>query len=103
MKKPDKPTTLLRSGKSMAHPLVRFNYMPRIVGFFMHGIILSILFYGSRNIILWSAIFLQAIAWPHIAYLIGKYSIDGRKTELRNLFFEAFLCGVWMNLASFQL
>jgi len=103
MKKNDKPTTLLKAKKSVARPLVRFNYMPRVIGFFMHGIILTSLFYDSRSIILWLAIFLQAFVWPHIAYLIGKNSVNGRKAEYRNMFFEAFLCGIWMNLASFQL
>ncbi len=83
--------------------MVRFNYMPRFIGFAMHGILLSTLFYGSRNIGLWSAIFLQTVVWPHVAFLIGKYSPNGRKAEYRNLLFEAFLCGIWMNLASFQL
>jgi PAS domain S-box-containing protein len=103
MKKLDKPTTFLKTKKSAAHPLVRFNYMPRIVGFIIYGIVLSAIFIESRNFIVWTAIFLQAIVWPHVAYLIGKYSKDGRKAEFRNLFFEAFMCGVWMNLVSFQL
>jgi PAS domain S-box-containing protein len=93
----------LNAKKPQVHPLVRFNYMPRIIGFLIHGIILSILFVESRSILLWSAIFLQSFVWPHIAYQIGSYSADGKKTEYRNLYVEAFLCGVWMNIASFQL
>jgi len=103
MKKTETPTTFLKIKKSAAHPLVRFNYMPRIVGFIIYGIVLSAIFIESRNVIVWTAIFLQAIVWPHVAYLIGKNSGNGRKTEYRNMFFEAFLCGIWMNLASFQL
>jgi PAS domain S-box-containing protein len=103
MIKTDKLITPIKAGKSVVHPQVRFNYMPRVVGFMIHGFILSILFFESRNVLLWIAIFLQAMVWPHIAYLIGKYSLDGKKAEYRNLYFEAFLCGIWMNLAAFQL
>ena len=82
MEKINKTTTPLKAKKPRVHPLVRFNYMPRAVGFIIHGAILSIPFWESRNIILWSAIFLQAIVWPHIAYLIGKYSADGAKSRI---------------------
>ncbi|MDA3834619.1 MAG: PAS domain S-box protein, partial [Spirochaetales bacterium] len=103
MTEKDKKTAKLTTKSHQAHPLVRFNYMPRVIGFSLHGLILTSIFYESRNVLLWSAIFLMVFAWPHIAYLHGKYSRDPIKAEYRNLYFEAFLCGLWMNLVSFQL
>ncbi len=94
---------LSKNGKPRVDTLVRFNYVPRIIGFAVHGVILTQLFGDSSNIFLWAAIFVQSLVWPHLAYLLGKYSRNGRKTEHRNLYLEAFLVGVWINLAAFQL
>ena len=99
----DKSKSILNKRTRPVYPLVRFNYMPRIIAFILHGIILITIFYASRSIFLWSIIFLQVIVWPHIAYLHGKYSRNPRAAEYRNLYFETFLCGVWMNVVSFQL
>ena len=103
MKKKNSDQISIEAERYGAPPLVRFNYMPRIIGFLLYGIVLSTVFYENPSILLWSAIFLQVIVWPHVAYLVAKYSSDGRKAEYRNLYFEAFLCGIWMNLVSFQL
>ena len=103
MKKTKKRKTPSRAEKRRDDALLRFNYMPRVIGFILHGIILTTIFYDSRSIILWSAIFFQIIVWPHMAYLLGKHRRNSRKAEYRNLYVEAFLCGVWMNLVSFQL
>jgi len=91
MKNTDKTTTTQKARIPGVDPLVRFNYLPRVSGFIMHGVILSTLFYGSRNMVLWSAIFLQAIVWPQVAFYIGKHSQHGRRSEYKNLLFEAFL------------
>ncbi len=77
--------------------------MPRVIGFIPLGIILVSIFHESRNIFLWAAIFLQVIIWPHAAYFYAKKWPNPRKAEYQNLYFETFLCGVWMNLVSFQL
>ncbi len=103
MKKKTRGQTYIEAEQSGDPPLARFNYMPRIIGFLLYGIVLSTIFYKNPGILLWSAIFLQVIVWPHIAYLAAKYSKDGRKAEYRNLYFETFLCGIWINLVSFQL
>jgi len=89
--------------KNSVHPLIKFNYMPRNLGLLLFGVIFVTLFYGSKNPYLWTAVFAQTILWPQLAYLVGKKSNNPRKTEHRNMCFEAFLCGAWMVIISFKL
>jgi PAS domain S-box-containing protein len=103
MMAPEKNNAKHKGSALQINPLVRFNYMPRVIGFIPLGIILVSIFHESRNVFLWAAIFLQVIIWPHAAYFYAKKRPDPRKAEYQNLYFETFLCGVWMNLASFQL
>ena len=103
MNKKDNPKSEFDEKKQHVHPLVKFNHIPRTIGFAVYGVILVLLFIDSRNIFMWLGIFAQSLVWPHLAYLQGKYSRNGRKAEYRNLYIEAFLVGVWMNLAAFQL
>jgi PAS domain S-box-containing protein len=103
MNKKNNPHPRLDEKKQHVHPLVKFNYAPRTIGFAVYGVILALLFMDSRNIFLWLAIVAQTLVWPHLAYLHGKYSRNGKRAEYNNLYFEAFLVGVWMNLADFQL
>ncbi len=92
-----------QSEKPFIHPLIKFHYLPRNIGYILFGIIFVTLFYDNKNQYLWVAIIVQTFIWPQIAYLIGKKSKDPRKTELKNMCFEAFLCGVWMVIISFRL
>ena len=101
--KKDIPTPGSDEKKQHVHPLVRFNHAPRTIGFVVYGIILVLLFMDSAGIFMWLAIVAQSLVWPHLAYLHGKYSSDGRRAEYKNLYLEALLVGVWMNLADFQL
>ena len=103
MNKKDKPKPEFDEKTQDVHPLVKFNYIPRIIGFAVYGVILVLLFIDSGNIFLWLGILTQSLVWPHLAYLHGKHSRNGRKAEYRNLYVEAFLVGVWMNLAAFAL
>lgn len=89
--------------KKVIHPLIKFNYLPRITGYFLFGIIFFTLFYNYYNPYLWTAIVVQTILWPQLAYLIGKNSNDPRKAEYRNMGFEAALMGFWMVFISFRL
>ena len=103
LNKKDTPTPGSDEKEQHVHPLVRFNHAPRTIGFVVYGIILVLLFMDSAGILMWLAIVAQSLVWPHLAYLHGKYSSDGRRAEYKNLYLEALLVGVWMNLADFQL
>jgi len=85
------------------HPLVKLNYYPRVLGFILFGFIFLTLYYDNHDPVLWSIILLQSLAWPQLAYMIGKKSRSPKRAEYFNLYFEAFVCGVWLTVISFRL
>ncbi|MDH5474919.1 MAG: ATP-binding protein [Cyclobacteriaceae bacterium] len=85
------------------YPLIKMNYTPRIVGYFIVGIILTIIFYKEGNDILWGCIIAYSIIWPHLAYFFAKHSKNQKKAELINFYSEAFIGGVWIPILSFSL
>ena len=89
--------------KRPVHHLVRINYLPRIVGFSLFGVIFASVFYPKENWWLVSAALTQGLLWPHIAYLLGRYAKKPYQTEMRNFWIEAVLSGIWTTLASFSL
>lgn len=84
------------------HPLVRFNYLPRLVGFLMFGAILTSIFFESRNAFIWLGIVFTSLLWPHLAYFIGTRHGDPRKAELFNYLIEAINGGIWIVSVSFS-
>ncbi|GAB6096948.1 hypothetical protein JCM14469_32010 [Desulfatiferula olefinivorans] len=89
-------------GKNI-HPLIRFNYLPRIFGYALFLGIFITLFHDTPSPLLWAAVIAQTLLWPHVAYLLGKTSRDPRQAEYRNMMFEAFVFGFWMAMISFNL
>lgn len=41
--------------------------------------------------------------WPHIAYLLARYSADPFRAEIRNLLIDSALVGLWVPLMQFNL
>jgi signal transduction histidine kinase/ActR/RegA family two-component response regulator len=91
------------SRKRDIHPLIRFNYLPRIFGYALFLVIFITLFHDRPSPFLWAAVMAQTLLWPHVAYLLGKKSRTPRQAEYRNMIFEAFLIGLWMTKISFNL
>jgi signal transduction histidine kinase/CheY-like chemotaxis protein len=99
----ENPDLKENSEPAKIHPLVKLNYYPRVIGFFLGGLIFLTLYYDNHDPVLWSIIFFQCLAWPHLAYMISKKSRDPKRAEYINMYFEAFVCGVWITVISFRL
>ncbi|MEM9025205.1 MAG: MASE2 domain-containing protein, partial [Bacteroidota bacterium] len=85
------------------HRLVSINYIPRVVGYALFGVIFYTMFAGSDNLLLWAGLIWHSLLWPHAAYWHGRLSKDPVRAEFRNYAIEAFVGGTWMAISSFSL
>jgi diguanylate cyclase len=83
---------------------VRRMYLPRLVGLALGGIaIAGVLIANGAPPGVWIALFLSAVAWPHIALWMGSRSANPFRAELRNLMVDSALGGAWIALMQFNL
>ena len=96
-------------GKTMnpqkVHPIVKPTYILRIVGWLFWGIVIISLSYEKFHYpkIIWLFLFVNVIAWPHIAYLMAVKSKNSRNFEIGNQLTDAFLAGIWLPIIQFSI
>lgn len=89
--------------KRKSHRLIYLNYLPRVIGYFLVGLILFSNFYNNLTIGLSICIIIYALIWPHIARYIGLKNSNPRLAVLINFMLETFVGGLWMSFLSFSL
>jgi signal transduction histidine kinase/CheY-like chemotaxis protein/HPt (histidine-containing phosphotransfer) domain-containing protein len=93
------------AAKRVVHPIVRLNYIVRLVACpFVLMIVVSSRLGGGEVIPpgLWAALVLYAVAWPHVAYVLAKRTEEIRAREERFLLTDAAVAGIAIALASFR-
>src|SRR5436190_8373662 len=66
--------------------IVRVIYPLRILGCILTLLILSLVFYDRPlGRIAWIPILAHTIVWPHLAYLLSRFSAGKKAAEMRNL------------------
>jgi adenylate cyclase len=86
------------------HPVHKRHLYNRILGWGTYGVILLSVLYKELNILLLSAILLNCLLWPHIAYWLcksSKYSL--RQTIHRVGLIDFFFYGLWCTVISFSI
>lgn len=85
------------------HPVVRINYVPRIIGgLFMFAIMASVLYNRDNNPpYIWPFVGFCLI-WPHLAFQISKMSRRSKQTEIRNMYVDAFFFGFFIPVSYFN-
>lgn len=79
-------------------------YVPRLVGYNLGFILLSVNFYQYNvGIPFWIYLLGVTFSWPHLAYYIATHSNNQKKAEFRNLTIDAFLMGITLPMMSFRL
>lgn len=89
--------------KRKSHQIIYLNYLPRIVGYFLIGIILSSSFYIRNDIWVWANIISYSLFWPHIAFYFGLKNRNVKQAVFINFAIEAFWGGLWIAFLSFSL
>ena len=92
------------STKHPVHPVVGLDYRVRIPGMLVVG--LFALSHFSRlphGPLLYVAVVLTALVWPHTAYFLARRARDTKQAELRNLLVDSFIVGCWIAAMSFSL
>jgi signal transduction histidine kinase len=97
-----------RSGATAAaerlHPVVRLDYLVRVVVYPVAMLVLYSVFRGSGRASLEVIVLLtlQGLALPHLYYLAARSSRDSKRAEHRNLTVDSFLMGCWVAAMHFS-
>ncbi|MBT9466687.1 MAG: PAS domain S-box protein [Hydrogenophaga sp.] len=85
------------------HPIVKLDYGVRVVSHLCVGaVMLSVLLDQPPSSVLWVALALTSLLWPHVAYLVSSRAHNSKRAELRNLLGDALIVGAWSTLAGFS-
>jgi signal transduction histidine kinase/DNA-binding response OmpR family regulator/HPt (histidine-containing phosphotransfer) domain-containing protein len=92
------------SGVSV-HPLVRLDYVVRILGSPITLLVVVSSRIMSDEVVpwwLWITLVLYGLVWPHVAYQFARRGRDSKRRELRSLHLDSAVAGAAIALASFQ-
>ena len=83
---------------------VRRIYLPRTAGLALGAVAIApVLWANGARPLLWLALALSTLAWPHLAYRLGMASADPYSTERRSLTIDSALGGAFIALMKFNL
>ena len=87
-----------------SHPLARINYAIR-AGSFAYSFLVLAIHGWERGFgpLYWTALALQFLLYPHLAYLHTLRAENSRRAEATNLFVDAALLGLWVGALHFPL
>ena len=91
-------------GSSALHPMAWINYAMRAGSFAYCFVVLAI--HGTEHgfgAFFWSALVLQFLLYPHLAYLHARRAADSAHAERVNLHVDAALLGIWIGALHFPL
>jgi signal transduction histidine kinase/CheY-like chemotaxis protein len=93
------------SSSAGVHPIVRLDYLVRMIALPISLAILFSVFQGSGRTgpLLLALLALYGLVWPQIAYLHARTSRDTKRAEYRNLWIDAYLIGCWVAGMHFSL
>lgn len=87
-----------------AHPIVRLDRVVRVISCPLGaGFVASLRIDLPTPLWLWGALAAYAFAWPHLAYLFGRFSRDPKRTEQLCLMIDCACFGVSGMLVGYQL
>jgi diguanylate cyclase len=79
-------------------------HLPRTVGLALGGVaVASALLERSAHPAIWAALGANALVWPHVAWWLGRRSLDPYRAELRSLMLDSAFGGAWIALMHFNL
>jgi signal transduction histidine kinase/CheY-like chemotaxis protein len=93
------------SDEKQIHPIVRLNYVVRLVACPFVLLIVAASRLGTEEGMppaLWALFGAYALLWPHVAYRLSRRSVDIRAWEVRFLLVDSAVAGVAIALGSFR-
>ena len=92
------------SGPASRRRVFRHIYPLRILGMGLGGLLIGSVLHQHDTLAQygWLAV-VSFFLWPHIAYLLARYSADPFRAEIRNLLIDSALVGLWVPLMQFNL
>jgi PAS domain S-box-containing protein len=82
--------------------VARTNYTVRVVSFAYCFLVIGLVLFERRaGGLAWSLLALQFLIYPQLAYLYASRSADPRRAEIRNLYADSLVLGVWVAMLGF--
>jgi diguanylate cyclase len=82
---------------SRAHWFVRNNYRLRSVSFFLMFVgLIAEMWHRGSSATTWSLLALQFLVYPHVLYWRAKRAREPHRAEVKNLYLDSFLIGIWV-------
>ncbi len=94
-----------RSPGAAAPALPRRVYLPRVIGHALGGLAVAAALAqrGGAPPLVWIALALNALAWPHLAWQWARRAHNPQQAERRNLLIDAVVGGLWLPAMAFNL
>ncbi|MDM0044069.1 ATP-binding protein [Variovorax dokdonensis] len=84
------------------HPIVRLNFGVRLAGHWLTGFTYaSALLDRGQTGWPWLLLFVSTVVWPFAAYFLSRNASDSKATELRCLYGDSLIFGVWASTIGF--
>ncbi|WP_051283854.1 response regulator [Desulforegula conservatrix] len=86
------------------HPIVKMNYLPRMIGYLCISFLTGWFYYGSE-VFVWRfwPYFLLSFIWPTVAYFSACSSSSSKDSEIKNICVDGFFIGTMLPVLHFQL
>ncbi|BDI06390.1 ATP-binding protein [Sphaerotilus microaerophilus] len=96
---------LSRRDPSAPHPIVRVDYMVRLVGMAPLMPVFYLVFHaaGRDSAVVVTFLLLWGLVWPQVARWVAGRSRDSKQAELRNLLLDTVFVGAWVASMHFNL
>jgi diguanylate cyclase len=86
-------------GVRFARRMYRLRVLGPVLGAVCVG---GALWSQGAHALVWAALLLNALAWPHAAYLLARRAGNPYRAELRNLMIDSASGGAWMAMIGFS-
>lgn len=91
--------------KKRVHPIVRLDYVVRVLGCPIPALIVASSRLSAAEPMplgLWIGLAFYGLIWPHFAFVFARRGADSKSRERRSLVFDAAVAGAAIALASFR-
>jgi signal transduction histidine kinase len=86
------------------HPVVKLDYPIRIVGHTATASIIGSVFLArGPSPLAWAWLAFTTLAWPHLAYWLGRSAADSKRAELGCLLADTLILSAWAGLLGFDI
>ncbi len=86
------------------HPILRLNYLVRVLTYPLYFILFAVALYPNRGTtFFWTLLSFHLFVWPHLALAMASREKNQKHAEYRNLLVDSLIIGLYLPIASVNL